>query len=91
MTEVLRQTLLDLQERGKLPTVNPILYVQLDNCEENKNKNKSVFAFCADLVEKHVFEQVYVGFLMVGHTHEDIDQFFSTISAWLKKMGHNLC
>jgi len=38
MTEILRLTLLDLEERGKLPTVNPTLYLQLDNCSENKNK-----------------------------------------------------
>ena len=33
-----------------------------------------------------MFSEVYVGFLMVGHTHEDIDQFFSVISTWLKKI-----
>jgi hypothetical protein len=33
---------------------------------------------------------VKVGFLMVGHTHEDIDQFFSIISRHLKK-NHVLC
>ena len=29
--------------------------------------------------------QIKVGFLMVGHTHEDIDQLFSRISTHLKK------
>lgn len=28
--------------------------------------------------------QVQVGFLMVGHTHEDIDQYFSKLSQYLK-------
>ena len=82
-SEVLRLTLLDLEERGKLPTINPILYLQLDNCSENKNK--VLFGFLADLISRQVFEEVYIGFLMVGHTHEDIDQFFSVISTWLKK------
>ena len=39
----------------------------------------------SDLVERKVFDKVYAGFLMVGHTHEDIDQFFSVIASWLKK------
>ena len=28
--------------------------------------------------------QIELGFLMVGHTHEDIDQFFSKFSQYLK-------
>ena len=29
--------------------------------------------------------QVELGFLMVGHTHEDIDQFFSRFSQYLRQ------
>ena len=83
MTEILRLTLLDLEKQNKLPTLNPILYLQLDNCSENKNK--VLFGFLSDLVGRGVFEEIHTGFLMVGHTHEDIDQFFSVISAWLRK------
>ena len=83
MSEILRLTVLDLEKQNKLRTVNPILYLQLDNCSENKNK--VMFGFLSDLMSRHVFEEVHVGFLMVGHTHEDIDQFFSVISSWLKK------
>lgn len=84
MAEILRRTLLELETLGKLPTNNPVLYLQMDNCSENKNS--TVFSFLSHLVEQNVFTEVYVGFLMVGHTHEDIDQFFSTISSWLKKL-----
>lgn len=28
--------------------------------------------------------QIELGFLMVGHTHEDIDQFFSKFSQYLR-------
>ena len=36
------------------------------------------------LVVLQIFEEVEVGFLLVGHTHEDIDQIFSVISGELK-------
>ena len=85
MIKILWRTLLDLETCQKLPTRNPMLYLQLDNCSENKNK--VLFGFLADLVDRQVFDKFHVGFLMVGHTytHEDIDQFFSVISAWLKR------
>lgn len=37
------------------------------------------------LVSLQVFETVEVGFLPVGHTHEDIDQGFSVLSRHLRK------
>ena len=45
-----------------------------------------LFGFISHLVSKGVFAEAYIGFLMVGHTHEDIDQFFSIISAHLRKL-----
>lgn len=32
-----------------------------------------------------IFMKVELGFLMVGHTHEDIDALFGHISVWLRK------
>ena len=69
-------------EGGKLP---PKLYMQLDNCSGD-NKNYAILAFCNFLVDQGVFEQVEVGFLPVGHTHEDIDQGFSVLSRHLRKV-----
>ena len=40
--------------------------------------------FCSQLVARGVFETVQVGFLMVGHTHEDVDALFSKVSAELQ-------
>jgi hypothetical protein len=66
--------------RGTLP---PILCIQADNCAR-ENKNKFLFGLCATLVGLGYFEEVCVGFLLVGHTHSDIDQRFSSISHVLK-------
>ena len=43
--EILRLTLLHLEKRNKLPTVNPILYLQLDtsDCAENWNTSQAMF------------------------------------------------
>ena len=73
--EVLHRTLSTLlkPQDTHLP---PHLYVQLDNCWR-ENKNKYFFAYLCLLVELKVFVDVEVNFLMVGHTHEDIDQVFS--------------
>jgi hypothetical protein len=76
---IILQTLLFIKE--ELPSV---LYIQMDNCARD-NKNRWVFAFACLLVEKRVFSKVKINFLMVGHTHEDIDQFFSRLATWLRK------
>lgn len=59
-----------------------VLYLQMDNCAR-ENKNRYVLAFMAYLVERKIFRKVKISFLMVGHTHEDVDQVFSKFSHWL--------
>ena len=44
-----------------------------------------MFAFCACLVALGHFQEVQLFFLIVGHTHDDIDQRFSVISNILKR------
>jgi hypothetical protein len=79
--ECLRRSLLKLEsEFGKLP---PTLYIQCDNGPDMKSKQ--FIAFCASLVENKVFQKVKLGYLVVGHTHEDIDQYFSVISKYIKR------
>ena len=51
----------------------PIFYLQLDNCFR-ENKNSYLFAYLAWLVERRVFDAVYVSYLPVGHTHNEADQ-----------------
>ena len=66
---------------GPLP---PVLYVQLDNTAR-ENKNSSVFGYLTMLVHKGLFKKVKVNFLLVGHTHDHIDQMFSTFSKKLAR------
>ena len=62
----------------------PILHVQMDNASGD-NKNRYVYAFWSLLVAKRIFREVYVNFMMVGHTHDDIDALFGRWSMLLKK------
>ncbi|XP_076090729.1 uncharacterized protein LOC143062813 isoform X2 [Mytilus galloprovincialis] len=61
---------------GSLP---PTLYLQADNAAKD-NKNNYVLMFLAMLVKAEIVKKIKLSFLMVGHTHEDVDQFFSRIS-----------
>ena len=68
----------------KIETTADILYLQLDGCS-GENKNRDVMATCAYLVAIGAFSKVKVSFLPVGHTHEDIDQMFSTFAGPLRR------
>ena len=43
-----------------------------------------MFGYCALQVERDVFEEIAVYFLIVGHTHSLIDQIFSRLSNYIK-------
>lgn len=47
------------------------LYIQLDNCAR-ENKNRYFLGFMGYLVHKKIFKEVYMSFLVVGHTHEGL-------------------
>lgn len=55
------------------------LTLQLDNSGKD-NKNQMVMAFYRELVSRGVFEKIQMSFLMVGHTHQDIDALFYRVS-----------
>ena len=59
------------------------MYLQLDGASQNKCK--TVMAFCAWLVKQGMFRQIKLSFLLVGHTHEDVDQCFCVISKHLRQ------
>jgi hypothetical protein len=80
--QALWDTIVKIRETdGKLPGV---LFLQLDNTTKSC-KGRWLMAFLALLVEYGVFERVLLSFLPVGHTHEDIDQFFSCIARVLRR------
>ena len=72
----------DIRDRrgGLFP---PVLRIQVYNCGR-ENKNQYICAFCVALVGLGYFAEVCLSFILVGHTHEDIDQRFSVISSTLK-------
>jgi hypothetical protein len=39
-----------------------------------------MFAYFSLLVEQFVFDVIHVNFLIVGHTHSSIDQYFSVLT-----------
>ena len=55
------------------------LYLQLNNSKKD-NKNKFLIEFWLLLIAKEIFKKVQVAILVVGHTHEDIDAYFSYLS-----------
>jgi hypothetical protein len=58
------------------------LYLQGDNGPANKNN--AFFQYCGWLVREGIFDVVRASFMMVGHTHDIVDQVFSRISYGLK-------
>jgi hypothetical protein len=61
------------------------LYLQLDNSAKDNKNRFVIMAFCSLLTARGIFKEVTVGFLVVGHTHEDIDAYFSYLSKLLKQ------
>ena len=76
------------QGRSKTQNVDfkptpPHLFLQLDNAASD-NKIPYVFMFLSLLTALGVFITIEVGFLLVGHTHEDIDGTYGRMYSNLK-------
>ncbi len=52
------------------------------------NRNRYLLAFLSLLIAREVFKEVRLGFLMVGHTHEDIDGCFGYLSKKLREQNN---
>lgn len=77
----LLKVLEDVSNDMSLP---PTLYIQADNSAKD-NKNFILMGFLASLVQQNVFKKIKLSFLMVGHTHEDVDQMFSRVSVHIAR------
>jgi hypothetical protein len=84
LIEIVRQTLKDIAEHCASQgwTMPKTLHVQFDNCGENKNRY--MFTYLSALVELDYFDKIYINFLIVGHTHNTLDQYFGTLSGVIK-------
>ena len=83
--QVLHDVLVDIKQREQgLP---PHVHIQLDNTTK-QNKGKGLLAYLGFLVQQGVVKRAFCNYLPVGHTHEDIDQFFSRVSVWSRH--HNI-
>ena len=69
------------QELGHLPRK---LFFQSDNCPRDL-KNQFVLAFFNLLCQMDIFEEILVSHLPIGHTHADVDQWFSIIGSQIRK------
>ena len=87
MIEVQRRALVDLDrllaERGLYLPRHVVL--QFDNCSENKNQ--FMLGYASLLVEKHHVDKINLCFLVVGHTHCSIDQYFSALATFIFRCG----
>jgi hypothetical protein len=79
--EGVRRTLVLLYSGKPLPRT---MAVQGDNASDIKCW--SCLLFFAMLVYHRYTNVVYFSFLLVGHTHEDIDQLFSVISRYFRSL-----
>ena len=60
------------------------IHVQLDNTA-SANKNNTLLAFLGFLAATGKVFTATANFLRIGHTHEDVDQFFGRLARWIRK------
>ena len=59
-------------------------YVQFDNAGVNKSWSV-IIALCI-LVTSGIVDKVVIAFLLVGHTHTDVDRIISYVVSYLRNM-----
>ncbi|CAN0432499.1 unnamed protein product, partial [Pylaiella littoralis] len=75
----------ELSEKWRKPLGDVV--VQMDNTV-SENKNNIIMGFCGALIARGVVRTMTLCFMMVGHTHIEIDQIFSRFSKGVK--GRNV-
>jgi hypothetical protein len=79
-------SLLALKEAMKKKEINHLkkFYVQFDNAAVNKSWSV-IIALCI-LVATGIVDKVVIAFLLVGHTHTDVDRIISYVVSFLRNM-----
>jgi hypothetical protein len=72
-------------QQRKIPFARHLV-IQSDNTVAQA-KNQYVAMFLAFLVSRRLFLSVNLMFLIVGHTHEDIDQLFGVAVSFILQCG----
>ena len=67
-------------KHGFLP---PNLHLSADNCWR-ECKNIYLFSYLVALVTVGVFQEITMSYMIVGHTHDEVDQLFSIVAQFLK-------
>jgi len=67
--------------------LSPVLYIQIDN-SWRKNKNMYVFCLWSFLVARRIVKEAVVSFMIVGHTHNDLEVLFGQWSMKFCKEDH---
>ena len=83
------QRILKKEERRRGGALPKELCLQLDNCWR-ENKNSYTLAYLASLVERGIFDVIYLSFLPVGHTNFVPDRIASRIAVAVKKPSPSL-
>ncbi len=91
-TSLVRKIMLHLWIKTPSQTIGPRplsknLLFQMNNCVKD-NKNRYLLTFLSSMTTREVFEEVKLGYLVVDHTHEDIDKCFGYLSKILRKQNN---
>jgi hypothetical protein len=60
------------------------LYIQFDNA--SNNKSWTVIITLAILIVSGIVDKIVIAFLLVGHTHTDVDRIISYVVSYLRNM-----
>lgn len=82
--DLLTQKLHKLSAELSLP---PVLVINVDNTAR-ESKNSFFGSFCATLVHRGIFQEVEVQYLQCDHTHNELDQRFSTMASKIRKADY---
>ena len=80
---VLHDYFSSLKAKNKLP---PYILIQGDNCAKEL-KNKYAFGYFGLLIALKWVQEIQIGTMIVGHTHCDVDQMFSTYSQYFNNQN----